>query len=291
MTGFSRSSGNTGKYSWSWEAKSVNGKGLDIRCRVPPGSEDLDVKARSLAAEMFSRGNINLSLTIKEYNVQPKVRVNRELLSELIQIAKELMEDADGKNYVRPDSFFGVKGVIEPIEEETDTTEIEKRNILIIKDLKKSLSDLALARQLEGEKIYKLLSSQLSDIDELRKHADRLADAYPQLVRERLQKQVNELIDVKPAVPEERIAQEVILLMIKLDVREELDRLGAHILAARELLVDGTVIGRKLDFLCQELNREVNTLCSKSCNIELSNIGLDLKALIEQFREQVQNIE
>ena len=291
MTGFSRSAGTSGKYSWNWEVKSVNGKGLDIKCRVPPGLEDLDVKARDLTAKIFSRGNIILSLSIKEYSVQPKLRVNRELLSELIQAAQELMEDTKEKTFLRPDNFFGVKGVIEPIEEETDVTEIEERNKLIINDLQQVLFDLSSARQLEGEKIYRLLSSQLSEINELRKRAQNLAESSPQLARDRLQKQINELLDVKPNIPEERIAQEVILLMIKMDVREELDRLEAHISAARELLKNGHVVGRKLDFLCQELNREVNTLCSKSNNIELSNIGLDLKALIEQFREQVQNIE
>ena len=291
MTGFSRSAGTGGKYSWTWEVKSVNGKGLDIRCRVPPGLEDLDVKARGLAANMFNRGNINLSLSIKEYSVQPKLKVNRELLSELVKIAKELMEESNEKIFVRPDNFFAVKGVIEPIDEETDVTEIEERNNLIINDLEKALSDLELVRQREGGKIFNLLSSQLRDMDTLRNNAERLADVHPQLVRDRLQKQVQELLDVKTTIPEERLAQEVILLMVKMDVREELDRLGAHISAARELLISGHVVGRKLDFLCQELNREANTLCSKSNNIDLSNIGLDLKALIELFREQVQNIE
>jgi len=291
MTGFGRSAGSFGKFSWNWETKSVNGKGLDIKCRLPHGLEILDLKARKIAGQKFSRGNINLTLSIKENGNQPSYRVNRELLDELIKTAREMFEGTDSFGPLRPDSFLAVKGVIEPVEEEPDVDVIQERDNLIIADLEKALSELSLARKVEGTNISQTLELQLAEIQALIERAGRNSESQPQAIREQLKQQMEILLDATPALPEERITQEAVMLMIKVDVREELDRLRAHTSTARKLLIDGRVIGRKLDFLCQELNREVNTLCSKANNIELSNIGLDLKALIEQFREQVQNIE
>ena len=291
MTGFGRSAGSFGKFSWNWETKSVNGKGLDIKCRLPHGLEDLSLKVRELAGKKFSRGNINLTLSIKENGNQTSYKVNRELLDELIKTAREMFEGTDIFGPLSPDSFLAVKGVIEPVEEEPDVDVIQERDNLIIADLEKALSELSLARKVEGTNISQTLELQLSEIEALIKRAGRNSESQPQAIREQLKQQIEILLDVTPALPEERITQEAVMLMIKVDVREELDRLRAHTSTARKLLIDGKVIGRKLDFLCQELNREVNTLCSKANNIELSNIGLDLKAVIEQFREQVQNIE
>ena len=162
---------------------------------------------------------------------------------------------------------------------------------VILADLETALTELSSARQIEGARIYDVLKVQLTEIEALSERAESIAQSQPKLIRERLKHQIDELLDMSPALPEERIGQEVALLITKADIREELDRLRAHLLALQQLLNDGGVIGRKLDFLCQELNREVNTLCSKAHNLELSNLGLELKAVIEQFREQVQNVE
>lgn len=291
MTGFSRSVGGYGKYNWNWEAKSVNGKGLDIRCRLPQGLDEFDLKARKMAGNLFSRGNIGLHLSIKENGSPSRYRVNRELLDELVKTAKELFKDKDGFEALRLDGLLAVRGVIELVEEEANEREIQERNELIMVDLEKALTELSLARQAEGARIARVLKTQLAEIGALSQRAKSIANSQPVAIRERLSQQLEELQDANPTLPEERIAQEVALLITKTDVREELDRLEAHLQAAHQLFDEGGVIGRKFDFLCQEFNREANTICSKAHILELSNVGLELKAVIEQFREQVQNIE
>ena len=291
MTGFSRSAGNGEKFSWYWEAKSVNGKGLDVRCRLPQGIDGLDLQIREKVGKVFSRGNVNLHLSIKENGARPTYRINRDFLNELVKLAKEIHEESNNSSVFSLDSLLSVKGVIEPAEDEIDDVEIQERNNMILADLEIALTELSSARQIEGARIYDVLKVQLTEIEALSERAESIAQSQPKLIRERLKHQIDELLGMSPALPEERIGQEVALLITKADIREELDRLRAHLLALQQLLNDGGVIGRKLDFLCQELNREVNTLCSKAHNLELANLGLELKAVIEQFREQVQNIE
>ena len=291
MTGFSRSAGSYGKYSWNWEARSVNGKGLDIRCRLPQGLEELELKVREMVGKIFNRGNIGLHLSIKESGAPSRFRVNRELLDELVETAEELLKDKECFEALRLDGLLAVKGVIEPIEEETDEGEIQERNQFMLADLERTLIELSLARQEEGKRISKVLKAQLAKIGALSGRAEKIAQSQPMAILERLNEKIDEIRQETPILPEERIAQEVVVLIAKTDVREELDRLGAHHEAAHQLFEEGGVIGRKLDFLCQEFNREANTMCSKAHILELSNVGLELKAVIEQFREQVQNIE
>ena len=291
MTGFARSSGSNNVQNWTWEAKSVNGKGLDIRCRLPQGMDELDLIARRQASKIFTRGTFTLHLSISDASASPKYKINHELLDQLVVLAGDLSVITKGWEAPRFDGLFAAKGVIVPLEEEMDEKDISARNIDILNSLEELFTSLRAARLEEGDRILMTLSGQLEKISVLKERANTVAEAQPAAIKEKSVGQMAELLEAVPALTEERLAQEAALLMTKADVREELDRLGSHLGAAATLLAEGGVIGRKLDFLCQEFNRETNTICSKAQDIELSNIGLELKAVIEQFREQVQNIE
>ena len=291
MTGFARSSGSVEGYSWNWEAKSVNGKGLDVRCRLPQGFEEIDVEARNTTGKTFKRGNFNLILTIQETSRQSQYQVNQELLDQLVETATQIRAESKEFDKPRLDGLLAVRGVIEPVSESEDEASRTARKKEVLGGLKDLLAALEKNRVAEGARIAKALFEQLNAIIKLCWQAEKLAALQPDNIREKLNQQVAELLDAVPNLPEERLTQEAAVLMTKADVREELDRLQAHIDAARALMEEGGVIGRRLDFLCQEFNREANTLCSKATDVELSKIGLELKAVIEQYREQVQNIE
>ena len=291
MTGFARASGADSVQTWTWEAKSVNGKGLDIRCRLPEGMNELDLIARRRVSEIFTRGTFAFYLSISDASSPPKYKVNHELLDQLVQLAGDLRDTAEGWEAPRLDGLFAVKGVIEPLGVEPDGEEIAARNIKIDQSFENLLISLQAARLEEGGRISITLSKQLKEMLTLTKRAASVASAQPAAIMKKFVGQMSELVKAVPALPEERLAQEAAILITRSDVREELDRLGSHLDAASALLSQGGVIGRRLDFLCQELNRETNTICAKAQDIELSKIGLELKAMIEQFREQVQNIE
>ena len=291
MTGFARASGQDEKLSWHWEAKSVNGKGLDLRCRLPQGMEGLESHVRKRVSDQFSRGNFSLHLATQETGKGSQFQINRSFLEELIETAREIQKANDNIEPIRLESLLSVKGVIDVATDIEDEVEIEARQKAILNDLDITLSGLEDVRAEEGGKIKKVLSGLLEKIGNLSQQADATAEMQPDRIKSKLADQVAELLEAQPALPEDRLAQEAAVLMTKADVREELDRLTAHREAAEQLLADGGVIGRRLDFLCQELNREANTLCSKAAELDLSNIGLELKATIEQLREQEQNIE
>ena len=288
MTGFARSEGDLGAYSWAWEARSVNAKSLDVRARIAGGFDKLEPAARSAAAERFKRGNVSLTLTLKTADRMPRMRINRELLDDLVALAGEFEEA--GAARPRLDALLSMRGVIEPVEEE-DEGERAEAEAAMLGSLLDVLDRLAAARSEEGARLAPVMSGHLDRIESLVADAKACAAAQPEALTARLRSLVAELLDAAPALPEDRLAQEAALLVAKADIREELDRLEAHIEQARGLLSDGAAVGRRLDFLCQEFNREANTLCSKAADVELTRIGLDLKAVIEQFREQVQNIE
>lgn len=291
MTGFARASGQDEKLSWHWEAKSVNGKGIDLRCRLPQGMEGLEPQVRSRVSELFSRGNFSLHLATQDTCSDSHFQINRKFLDELIQTAREIQKASNDIEPIRLESLLAVKGVIDSAPDKEDEAAIDARQKAILQDLNLALTGLAEVRAEEGGKIKDVLAGQLEKIGDLSRQAEASAEMQPDKIKAKLADQVSELLEALPALPEERLAQEAAVLMTKADVREELDRLKAHREAAEQLLTDGGVIGRRLDFLCQELNREANTLCSKAAEMELSNIGLELKATIEQLREQVQNIE
>ncbi len=291
MTGFARAEGGDGDLRWTWEVKSVNGRNLDMRVRVPTGFEALEPTVRAAVPEKLKRGNIAVGLVLTRGQQPARVRINRELLDQVIALADEVRQRLKTEA-PRPDGLLAVRGVVELAEEE-DLSE-EKREARIQQmsaDFTKALAALAQTRHEEGARLAAIVAQQLNDIERFCTAAAASAAAQPTGLQARLKQQLDMLLGTSPALPEERLAQELALLITKADVREELDRLGVHIAAARKLLKDGGAVGRKFDFLCQEFNREANTLCSKSSDSELTAIGLDLKSSIDQLREQVQNIE
>jgi uncharacterized protein (TIGR00255 family) len=291
MTGFARAEGGDGDLRWTWEVKSVNGRNLDMRVRVPTGFEALEPAVRASVPEKLKRGNVAVGLVLTRGQQPARARINRELLDQVIALADEVRQRLKTEA-PRPDGLLAVRGVVELAEEE-DLSE-DKREARIQQmsaDFTKALAALAQTRREEGARLAAIVAQQLNDIERFCTAAAASAAAQPAGLQARLKQQLDMLLGTSPALPEERLAQELALLITKADVREELDRLGVHIAAARKLLKDGGAVGRKFDFLCQEFNREANTLCSKSSDSELTAIGLDLKSSIDQLREQVQNIE
>jgi uncharacterized protein (TIGR00255 family) len=289
MTGFAREQGEAHGISWVWEVKSVNGRSLDLRLRLSPGFDALEPQLRTSLAQRFRRGNFSANLSITR-TAAPGLRVNREALAQLVALTNELTGEIEAAP-PRLDGLLALRGVIETIEDE-DEAIAEARRTEILRSWAAVLVQLASARASEGARIAMLLRAQLDEMEALAHAAADCAAGQPGAIRERLLAVLTGLIGAgAPALPEERVAQEVALLAARADIREEIGRLRAHIEQAGELIDDDDAVGRRLDFLCQELNREANTLCSKSADIELTRTGLALKAVIEQFREQVQNIE
>jgi uncharacterized protein (TIGR00255 family) len=292
MTGFARKEGGDGRVTWIWEVKSVNGRSLDVRCRVPTGYESLEPVARATAQTHCSRGNVQIGLTVNRGEAPAKLKVNRAVLDQLIGFVRQIEAEEDFQAAPpRLDGLLALRGVVEVEEEEETKAQRDTREAAMEEDLVLALEALSAMRRTEGRRLGQIAGEHLREIERLVAAAAESAAVQPEAVRERLRSQVEELLTAAPALPEERLAQEAALLMTKADVREELDRLRAHVAAARDLLAEGGAIGRRLDFLCQEFNREANTLCSKSWDVALTRIGLDLKAVIERLREQVQNIE
>ncbi|WP_167730438.1 YicC/YloC family endoribonuclease [Terasakiella sp. SH-1] len=291
MTGFARSSASAGNYNWTWEIRSVNGKGLDMRVRIPSGFDALDLPARNAISKMFKRGNISLSLNVSHNQEQAGYRVNHDLLKQLIEVMKTVEADVPGANAPSVDGLMGLRGVIEPVEEAESEEEKENAHAQMLASLQEALTDMASNRSAEGQRMEAVLKGHVDEIQDLCQKAEACAAVQPEAIKERLLRQLKAVMADLPELDHERISQEAAIIMTKADIREELDRLKAHIEGARDLLKAGSPCGRKLDFLCQEFNREANTLCSKSQDVDLTRIGLNLKAVIEQFREQVQNIE
>jgi uncharacterized protein (TIGR00255 family) len=291
MTGFAEGNGAHENLRWRWEVRSVNGRNLDIRLRIPPGYEGLEAGARTLAGERFSRGSIQAALTVSMEEASRGLRIDPETLAELVRVAKRVAEET-GLPPARVDGLLALRGVI--VQEEVAAIGDDERlarNAAMLTSLADALDRMAVARGNEGTKIEKMLLSQVGEIEARTAEARKLADSQPRAFRDKMQAQLDELLGPDSNVPEERIAQEVALLATRADLTEELDRLAAHCQEARTLLSAAGPAGRKLDFLAQEFNREANTLCAKSSDITLTREGLALKAVIDQFREQVQNIE
>ena len=290
MTGFARAQGGDDRVSWTWELRSVNSRGLDQRYRLPGGWEALEPELRLLAGETLSRGSLQANLTVKAARAPANLTVNRAVLDQLVALAKELETELPAAP-ARLDGLLGLRGVLEEIEEE-ESEELQTLRRKAVRDgFAEALDALVAMRGQEGARLQTLVESHLERIVELEAAARATAASQPAAIKARLQALLAELLGAEPALPEERLAQEAALLVGKADVREELDRLAAHIAASRDLLQEGGAVGRRLDFLCQEFNREANTLCSKSADVELTRIGLELKGAIEQLREQIQNLE
>jgi uncharacterized protein (TIGR00255 family) len=290
MTGFARADGATGPYLWAWEIKSVNAKGLEPRFRYPPGFDALDQPVRAKLAGALSRGALQINLSVEKSGAAPTVRINEPVLDAVLAAMRAL----DGRFALTAPSLDGllsIRGVMEVIEEPDDPELRKAAEVAILEGFHKAADALVAMRRREGEALRAILSTRLDEIAALAARAEAAPGRKPEAIRARLKELVATLLDASDRFDPDRLHQEAVLMAAKADVREELDRLVTHIAQARKLIAEGGPIGRKLDFLAQELHRETNTLCAKSNDKELSAIGLDLKALVEQFREQVQNVE
>jgi len=289
MTGFARSEGFHGGLAWTWEIRSVNARGLDVRLRLPPGYEELEVAVRAAASAAVTRGNLSINMAITQSAGPAEVVINQDVLDAVVAAADKLAQRFG--TAPRPDGLLAIRGVIDVAEEDVDEATRTDRIAAMRASLDETLARLVAARTEEGGRLLPTISGHLDDIARLTADAAALAGAQPEAIKARLQEQLDELLQNTAALSGERLEQEVALLAAKADVREELDRLNAHVHQATELLAGGGAVGRRLDFLCQEFNREANTLCSKSSDLSLTRIGLDLKASIDRLREQIQNIE
>lgn len=292
MTGFARVEGRSPDgTAWVWDLRSVNGKSLDVRFRLPQGCESLEKPLRDRVGASLVRGSVNIGLSLARAARLSGLGINAAWLETLIAAAAETLARHPGT--VAPPSFDGllqVKGVVETAEAPADDSSEAALHGLILADFDRALAALAEARADEGQRIAKVVVEQVDTIERLVKAAEAAEAARPEARKDRLARMIGELLETT-TLPEDRIAQELALLVTRYDIREELDRLASHIAAARDLFAEGQGIGRKFDFLCQEFNREANTLCSKSADATLTGIGLELKTVIDRLREQIQNIE
>ena len=290
MTGFARTEGQAGGLRWTWEATSVNSTGLDIRSRLPPGLETLEPEVRALAQAKFSRGSVQINLEIERETGAETVRVNEAALERILAVAKAVR-----KKHRLPaptvEGLLALRGVLEIGAEEVDAKDAAARKSGMLKSLAKAFDSLSESRRGEGRKLRPVLEAQIERIEQLTRAARDSPARSPDLVKARLKELVARLLETGNSFDPDRLHQEAVLLATRSDIQEEIDRLTAHAEAARDLLSEAAPVGRKLDFLAQEFNREANTLCSKAQDKTLTEIGLNLKAVIDQMREQVQNIE
>ena len=290
MTGFARGHGVAGTYSWSWEIKSVNAKGLDFRVRVPPGWDAVDAPARARGAAGLARGTVYANLSVERQGGAPTVRVNEPVLAAVLSTIKELATRIEAEP-PRLEAILGLKGVMEVREEDESEEGRRAAEVAIIASFDQTLEDLVAMRREEGSALGRILLERIGEIGALAARADAAPGRRPEAIKARLAEQITALLAAGQRLDADRLHQEALLMAAKADIREELDRLAAHVVQCQRLLADGGAVGRKLDFLAQELNRESNTLCAKANDVELTNIGLELKGVVEQFREQVQNLE
>jgi uncharacterized protein (TIGR00255 family) len=289
MTGFARTEGSAAGLSWAWELRSVNGRGLDLRFRLPNGWDALEARLREAAGKALKRGNVTANLTVKR-DTESRLSVDPAALEQALTLAMELHARIPGSAVPRAESLLSLPGVmrqasIDPAEDRAGATTD------VVAGFAEALGALVISRQAEGSRLATIMLGLLGEIGVLREQAAVEAADQPAAQRARVMENLQALLREATSLPEERIAQEVALLAARSDVREELDRLGSHIHAAHALMAESGNIGRRFDFLVQEFNREANTLCSKSASVALTATGLKLKAAIEQLREQVQNVE
>jgi uncharacterized protein (TIGR00255 family) len=290
MTGFARSEGAHDGTRWHWEGRSVNGRGLELRFRLPTGFDALEAAARMLCQKRLARGNCAITLGLQRETHLTEIRLNETVLKQALDIAGA----AAAMARMPPpslDTLLSMRGVVETAESEGDEAAQQALTEALLDGLSAMLDDLVVARVKEGERLGTVIADQLSQIETLAGRARMAPGRQPEAVSVRLRAQVQALLSAGSELDPERLHQEAVLLFAKADIQEELDRLEAHVAAARELLREHEPVGRKLEFLAQELNREANTMCSKAGDIEISRIGLELKAVVDQFREQVANIE
>lgn len=287
MTGFAAVDGSHGEATWNWSLKSVNGKSLDVRWRMPGRMDSLESTLKKALQGHIARGSISANLQLDLPGTRSEVQVNLDALDRLARVVRR----RDGRE---PDTaaLLSLPGILETRSSALSEDEQTALNEAVLQSFDLAAKALKLARLTEGAQLFRILSGLIDQIEGFTNNAEPLAEAVTLAMAERLSTLSADLANkAGTAIPEERLAQEAAVLATKADVREELDRLRAHILSARELLGSGQPVGRKLDFLAQEFMREANTLCSKAGSMELTNIGLALKSVVDQFKEQVANVE
>ncbi|WP_262270768.1 YicC/YloC family endoribonuclease [Microvirga yunnanensis] len=290
MTGFAREAGVTGSYQWAWELKSVNGRGLEVRVRTPSGLDAVGEDARGQILKALTRGQGQLNLSLSKASSAPRLRVNQDVLQSLLSAIGGLTLP-DNVQPASLDGLLSVRGVVELDDDAADPSQDEGLVAALKAGIGALIGSLKAARLKEGQALAAVLGQQLDRIAQLVDEAEAAPARRPEAIRARLEAQIAELLDGRAGLDPDRLHQEAVLIAARADIREELDRLRAHVDSARGLLQEGGPVGRRLDFLAQEFGREANTLCAKANDVSLSWIGLELKAVIEQFREQVQNVE
>jgi uncharacterized protein (TIGR00255 family) len=290
MTSFARAEGVSGRYVWAWELKSVNAKGLELRLRLPPGWDAVEAPLRGRAAETLARGTVHATLAVQRAGIAPVVRVNEPVLAAVLTTIGDIGKRIDAAPPTI-DGILAIKGVIEVVDEDEREEDRRAAEGAIITGFGKAVASLAEMRQREGAALAAVLRARLDEIATLTARAEAAPGRKVEAIKARIAEQIAALLETGSRFDPDRLHQEALLIASKADIREELDRLVAHVAQARTLIEAGGPAGRKLDFLSQELNRESNTLCAKSNDVELTNIGLELKTVVEQFREQVQNLE
>lgn len=290
MTGFARADGTHGNTAWSWEARSVNGRNLDLRLRLPSGFDGIELRARGLCQERLARGNCTINLSLKRESGEMEIRLNEAALRQAVALG-ERAQDLTNMAAPQLDTLLAMRGVVEVAEGEENEEARAALADALIAGLATALDNLVAARASEGERLAEVMGRQLEQIGDLVERAANAPARQPEAISARLAEQLNRLLEGAAGLDPERLHQEALLLAAKADIQEELDRLRAHVAAAKDLLHAREPVGRKFDFLSQEFNREANTVCSKAADIEISRIGLELKTVIDQLREQILNIE
>jgi uncharacterized protein (TIGR00255 family) len=290
MTGFARAEGTHEGATWHWEVRSVNGRGLDIRLRLPSGNEPLEPRVREAVGRHVTRGSVSITLAVERSDGGVQIHLNERALAQVMHAA-DRVRDLTNATPPRVDGLIGIKGVLDIIEPQENPEQAAARAEAMLKSLEGALVALVAARAAEGGRLAATLAAQLDEIDRLVGVVQASPARTREAIEQRLKEQVRRLVDTGNGFDPVRLHQEAVLLATRADVEEELQRLGSHIGAARELLADSGAVGRKFDFLAQEFNREANTLCSKASDVEITRAGLALKTVIDQLREQVQNIE
>ncbi len=290
MTGFAQAAGSLGDTRWQWEVRSVNGRGLDVRLSLPPGHEALELKAREAVTKQLARGNVSLNLTVSRESGTSEIRLNEAALQAVLKALARVRSSGDFDK-PRPEGILAIKGVLEVSEGQDGEGAIAARNAAMLADLDAALKKLTEARAGEGARLATVLDAQITTIEALTARVAAAPARAPAQIKARLAEQLKRVMEAGPGLDEARLHQEAALIATRGDIAEELARLNAHVAAARDLVASTEPAGRKLDFLSQEFNREANTLCSKSNDVEITRVGLELKHTIDQMREQVQNIE
>jgi uncharacterized protein (TIGR00255 family) len=290
MTGFGRADGSHGGVSWTWEVRTVNGRGLDVRLRLPPGSEALEPKVREMTAQVLTRGSVNVNLNVARSDGGTEIRLNERVLAQVLA-AIEIVRAKSGAPPPTAEGLLSLRGVLEIVETRDSDAAVEARSVLMLASYAKALAGVDATRVEEGGRLAKTLLTQIADIERLTGAVTASPSRSADAIRKRLADNLARILEAGSSLDPARLHQEAAILATKADVEEELERLRVHVASARDMLAGSEPAGRRLDFLTQEFNREANTLCSKANAPDVTQKGLELKAIIDQMREQVQNIE